>query len=74
MRHAFVTKQAMIALIMLSFKLNIIYKNFEPNWENFQRYPGDGVENHCPLGPTQNWSPTAQVPSLWQTCLGEKYN
>lgn len=52
MRHAFVAKQAMFALIMLSFKLNITDKNFEPNWENFERYPRDGAENHCPLGPT----------------------
>lgn len=30
---------------MLSFKLNITDKNVEPNWENFQRCPGNDVEN-----------------------------
>ena len=50
--HAFVAKQAMFALLMLSSKLNITDKNFEPNWENFQRCPGDGVENDRPLGAT----------------------
>lgn len=52
MRHAFVAKQAMFALLMLSFKLNNTDKNFEPNWENFKRCPGDGVKNDCPLQAT----------------------
>lgn len=51
MRHAFVAKQAMFALLMLSFKLDITDKNFEPNRENFKSCPGDGVEMIALWGP-----------------------
>lgn len=50
--RAFEAEQATFALLMLSFKLNVTDKNFEPNWENFKRCPGDGVENDYPLGAT----------------------
>lgn len=59
MRQAFITKQVVFTLLMLSFELNIAGKNVESNWENFQGCPGGGVENDCPLGATWNWGPAA---------------
>lgn len=73
MRHAFVAKRAMFALLMLSFRLNVT-DNFETIGRTLKGVQEMVWKMTALWGPTQYWGLAAQVPSLWQTCSGEKYH